>query len=82
MVVIDKISLNLAHFEKNDVSDLIVLSGSIGWDYDENEIGTILASGKIFVHKNRGGKIVSSAAIIPYDSEAASIGMVIVDEVL
>lgn len=81
MVVIDKKSLSLVQLEKNDVSDLIDLSGSIGWDYDENEIGTIMASGKIFGHKNREGKIVSSAAIIPYDTEVASIGMVIVDEV-
>ncbi|MGD6874263.1 GNAT family N-acetyltransferase [Sutcliffiella horikoshii] len=81
MVVIDKKSLSVVQFEKNDVSDLIELSGSIGWDYDENEIGTIMASGKIFGHKNRERKIISSAAIIPYDSEVASIGMVIVDEV-
>lgn len=38
-----------------------------------------MATGKIFGHKNRKGKIVSSAAIIPDDSEVASIGMVIVD---
>lgn len=80
MVVIDKKSLSLVQLEKNHVSDLIKLSGSIGWDYDEDEIGTIMASGKIFGHKNSLGKIVSSAAIIPYDSEVASIGMVIVDK--
>lgn len=80
MVVINKKSLSLVQLEKNDVSDLIELSSSIGWDYDEEEIRTIMASGNIFGHKNDLGKIVSSAAIIPYDSDVASIGMVIVDK--
>ncbi len=39
-----------------------------------------MASGKIYGHKNTVGKIVSSAAIIPYDTNLASIGMVIVNE--
>ncbi|WP_191560264.1 GNAT family N-acetyltransferase [Metabacillus idriensis] len=80
MDIIDKTFLNLVQFEKSDVPGLINLSGSIGWDYDENEIGTVMESGKIFGHKNPEGKIVSSAAIIEYDTKLASIGMVIVDK--
>lgn len=80
MNIIDKSSLSLVQIEKSDVSGLIGLSSSIGWDYDKKEIETVLASGTIFGHKNHKGKIVSSAAIIPYDTDVASLGMVIVDE--
>jgi len=72
--------LKLVEFDKNDVLGLVELSTSVGWDYDEQEIRTILSSGKIYGHKNAVGKIVSSAAIIPYDTDLASIGMVIVNE--
>ncbi|MFJ8102970.1 MULTISPECIES: GNAT family N-acetyltransferase [unclassified Lysinibacillus] len=72
--------LQLVLFDANDISGLIALSDSVGWDYDESEIRTVMMSGKIFGHKNAVGKIVSSAAIITYDSNLASIGMVIVHE--
>ncbi|PAE87444.1 GNAT family N-acetyltransferase [Shouchella clausii] len=80
MVIYNKPILELVQFDKCDVPGLIELSASVGWDYDENEIGTVLSSGKIFGHKNAEGKIVSSAAIIPYDTSLASIGMVIVNK--
>nr|WP_205182516.1 GNAT family N-acetyltransferase [Metabacillus iocasae] len=70
--------LDLVQFNKCDVKGLIELSASVGWDYDEHEVGTVLSSGKIFGHKNEQGAIVSSAAIVPYDAKLASIGMVIV----
>ncbi|TQR08166.1 GNAT family N-acetyltransferase [Psychrobacillus lasiicapitis] len=66
-------------FGKYDVLGLVELSSSVGWDYDEYEIRTVMSSGKIFGHKNAVGKIISSAAIIPYDTDLASIGMVIVN---
>ena len=72
--------LELMQFDKYDVLDLIELSASVGWDYDEFEIKTVMSSGNIFGHRNNEGKIVSSAAIIPYDTNLASIGMVIVNE--
>ncbi|MFB7158818.1 GNAT family N-acetyltransferase [Lysinibacillus sp. NPDC056232] len=72
--------LQLVVFEENDIPGLIALSDSVGWDYDEFEIRTLMMSGKIFGHKNAEGKTVSSAAIITYDSNVASIGMVIVHE--
>ncbi|MED4018763.1 GNAT family N-acetyltransferase [Sutcliffiella cohnii] len=80
MVTYNKPILELVQFDKCDVPGLIELSASVGWDYDEKEIGTVLSSGKIFGHKNAEGKIVSSAALIPYDSSLASIGMVIVNK--
>ena len=72
--------LELVKFHKYDVLGLIELSASVGWDYDEHEIRTVMSSGNIFGHRNTEGKIVSSAAIIPYDTNLASIGMVIVNE--
>lgn len=76
----NKIELKLVEFDKYDVLGLVELSTSVGWDYDEYEVRTVMASGKIYGHKNTVGKIVSSAAIIPYDTNLASIGMVIVNE--
>lgn len=76
----NKIELKLVEFDKYDVLGLVELSTSVGWDYDEYEVRTAMASGKIYGHKNTVGKIVSSAAIIPYDTNLASIGMVIVNE--
>ncbi|MGE6755506.1 GNAT family N-acetyltransferase [Rossellomorea sp. NPDC071047] len=39
-----------------------------------------MSSGKVFGHKNTEGEIASSAAIVPYETSFASIGMVIVKE--
>jgi N-acetylglutamate synthase-like GNAT family acetyltransferase len=75
-----KTTLTLNILDKNDIAGLIALSASVGWDYDEQEIHTIMSSGKIVGHKNEAGQIVSSAAIIPYDGNLASIGMVIVNQ--
>ncbi|WP_172655768.1 GNAT family N-acetyltransferase [Rossellomorea aquimaris] len=72
--------LHLVQFEKKDIPGLIELSKSVGWDYDLHEIGTVMSSGKVFGHKNTEGEIVSSAAIVPYETSFASIGMVIVKE--
>jgi predicted GNAT family N-acyltransferase len=68
----------LEKFETHDIFGLIELSTSVGWDYDKNEVSTIMSSGRIYGHKNEKGEIVSSAAIIDYGSKLASIGMVIV----
>ncbi|MFC7785489.1 GNAT family N-acetyltransferase [Rossellomorea sp. GCM10028870] len=72
--------VDLVQFDKKDIPGLIELSESVGWDYDEHEIGTVMSSGKVFGHKNTEGEIVSSAAIIPYEANFASIGMVIVNK--
>ncbi len=80
MITYKKTELELVRFDETDVVGLIDLSTSVGWDYDEHEIGTVLSSGKIFGHKNAQGKIVSCAAIIPYDNSIASVGMVIVNK--
>lgn len=76
----NKSVLELVQFDEYDILELIELSASVNWDYDEHEIRTVMSSGKIFGHKNAEGKIVSSAAIISYDTDLASIGMVIVNK--
>ncbi|MEC1157957.1 GNAT family N-acetyltransferase [Cytobacillus horneckiae] len=68
----------LESLNESDIERLIQLSTSVGWDYDYDEIKTILSSGKVFGHKTENGEVVSSAAIIPYDTNIASIGLVIV----
>lgn len=80
MTTYNKNTLALVEFDENDISGLITLSASVEWDYDEFEIATVLSSGKIFGHKDAAGTIVSSAAIIKYDTHIASIGMVIVHQ--
>lgn len=71
--------VELVELNEKDTRGLVDLSASVGWDYDEGEVGTLLSSSyKMFGHKNRDGKLVSSAAIIPYDHKLAWIGMVIV----
>ncbi|MFX3673456.1 MAG: GNAT family N-acetyltransferase [Paenisporosarcina sp.] len=68
----------LDKLDKQDIPGLIELSTSVGWDYNREEITTIMSSGIIYGHKNKEGKIVSSAAIVAYESKVASVGMVIV----
>ncbi|MEH7444989.1 GNAT family N-acetyltransferase [Bacillus sp. JJ1122] len=75
-----KTTLTLTILNEKDIAGLIALSASIGWDYDEHEIRTVMSSGKIVGHKCEEGQIVSCAAIIPYEGNLASIGMVIVNQ--
>ncbi|MGG0454623.1 GNAT family N-acetyltransferase [Bacillus mycoides] len=80
MSVSERTVINLVALEEHDIPGLIALSAAVGWDYDKDEIQTVMSSGKVYGHKNKEGKIVSSAAIIPYGSSLASIGMVIVHQ--
>jgi hypothetical protein len=52
MQIEDHVVLKVERFNLNDVSGLIRLSSSVGWDYDEEEIHTILSSVSIFGQKN------------------------------
>lgn len=73
-------NLKLNVLDENDIEGLISFSQSVGWDYDRDEIRTVMSSGKILGHQNELGQIVSSGAIIPYDTHLASIGMIIVNQ--
>lgn len=61
-----------------DVAQLIHLSDTVGWDYDEGDICTIMSSGTVYGHVTQTGDVVSCAAVIPYGKDLVSIGMVIV----
>ncbi|MDM5187908.1 GNAT family N-acetyltransferase [Bacillus sp. DX4.1] len=63
---------------KKDISYLVALSESIGWDYNMEEIQTIFHSGVVYGGKNEQGEIIASAAIILYGEQLVAIGMVIV----
>ncbi|KPV60813.1 hypothetical protein QJ48_03310 [Paenibacillus sp. A3] len=63
---------------ETDISGLIALSESVGWDYAEPELRTVLSSGTVYGIKNNYQQILASAAIIPYGRQLASIGLVIV----
>jgi ribosomal protein S18 acetylase RimI-like enzyme len=76
----ERASYSLQPFTHADIAGLVALSASVGWDYDEREVRTVMAAGRVFGHRDEAGRIVSSAAIVPYDDSLASIGMVIVDE--
>ncbi|MBG9944472.1 GNAT family N-acetyltransferase [Brevibacillus formosus] len=78
MIKVNSIDSCLHSLTISDIPGLIALSDSVGWDYDETEIHTILSIGTAFGHKDASGTLLSSAAIIPYDDNLASIGMVIV----
>ncbi|KIL74498.1 GNAT family N-acetyltransferase [Bacillus badius] len=72
--------LPITGLHERDIPGLIALSKSVGWDYHTEELKTILSSGVVMGHKNEKGEVVSSAAIIPYDTASASLGMVIVND--
>ncbi|MFD3448919.1 GNAT family N-acetyltransferase [Microbacteriaceae bacterium 4G12] len=72
-------SISLKALNKLDIEKIVNLSHSVGWDYDQHEIQTVLDSGNIYGHINEHDELLSSAAIIPYGQDLASIGMVIVN---
>ncbi|MCE0452120.1 GNAT family N-acetyltransferase [Brevibacillus sp. AF8] len=78
MIKVNSVDSGLHSLTISDIPGLIALSDSVGWDYDEAEIHTILSIGTVFGHKDASGTLLSCAAIIPYDDKLASIGMVIV----
>jgi N-acetylglutamate synthase-like GNAT family acetyltransferase len=71
--------ISLKRLNEEDISGLIELSASVGWDYEREEILTVLNSGTVFGHKTIDGKLVSCSALIPYNVSLAWLGMVIVD---
>lgn len=71
-------SVRLRQLNNDHVENLLSLSESVGWDYDRREITSIMESGSFFGHIDHSGNLVSSAAVMVYGPELASIGMVIV----
>lgn len=70
---------NIEKLHTNHINQLITLSKAVGWDYDHDEISTIMKTGTIVGCKDSSQNIIASAAIIPYGGGSlTSIGMVIV----
>ncbi|WP_169871388.1 GNAT family N-acetyltransferase [Shouchella patagoniensis] len=68
----------IIELQTNDISSIVALSETVGWDYDKREVRTVLEVGTVYVIKN-GDYVIASAALIPYaNTGLASIGMVIV----
>ncbi|WP_044899459.1 hypothetical protein [Brevibacillus sp. LEMMJ03] len=40
----------LQRFTHADIPGLVALSASVGWDYDERDIRTVMAAGRVFGH--------------------------------
>lgn len=64
---------------KEHILPLISLSYSLGWDYDEPEISTLMETGEVYGHLTATGRLVSSGAVIKYGKNLSSIGMIMVD---
>lgn len=73
-----KAFLELIKIQESHIKDLITLSTTVGWEYDEKEVKTLLSSGKVFGYVTKENTVIACAAIIPYETRLASIGMVIV----
>lgn len=73
-------SFRLHALTENDIPALIALSDSVGWDYDEAELRTILSTGNVFGHRNEADQLISCSAILVYEEQLATIGMVIVHD--
>ncbi|MGM0790807.1 MAG: GNAT family N-acetyltransferase [Bacillota bacterium] len=71
--------ISLIRMNEDDIQGLIKLSAAVGWDYEQEEVLTVLKSGTVLGHKTAGGELVSCAALIPYDDSLAWLGMVITD---
>ncbi len=70
-------------FSLNDLTDLRRLSLGEDWPHSIEDWQTIISSGEVFGHRDATGRILSSAAVIPYGPpgapQLAALGMVIVD---
>lgn len=70
-------SLTLHRLDEADIPDLVELSAHLDWDYSPEEVATVMKTGVVYGHKNKG-KTISSAAIFAYGDALASVGMVMV----
>ncbi|KIV76776.1 acetyltransferase, GNAT family [Bacillus mycoides] len=70
--------IRVERLRKGKIEDIVALSSHIGWDYNREEIETILHTGIVYGVVNEREELIASAAIILYGETLASIGMVIV----
>ncbi|RAN88569.1 GNAT family N-acetyltransferase [Bacillus sp. SRB_28] len=73
-----ELEIRVERLRKGKIEDIVALSSHIGWDYNREEIETILHTGIVYGVVNEREELIASAAIILYGETLASIGMVIV----
>ncbi|EJV88568.1 GNAT family N-acetyltransferase [Bacillus mycoides] len=73
-----ELEMRVERLRKGRIEDIVALSSYIGWDYNREEIETILNTGIVYGVVNEREELIASAAIILYGETLASIGMVIV----
>ncbi|EJV60066.1 hypothetical protein BWGOE4_12650 [Bacillus mycoides] len=73
-----ELEMRVERLRKEKIEDIVALSSYIGWDYNREEIETILNTGIVYGVVNAKEELIASAAIILYGETLASIGMVIV----
>lgn len=73
----------ISGFSLEDLTGLRRLSLGEDWPHSIEDWQTIISSGEVFGHRDASGRILSSAAVIPYGPpgkpQLAALGMVIVD---
>lgn len=73
-----ELEMRVERLRKGRIEDIVALSSYIGWDYNREEIETVLNTGIVYGVVNEREELIASAAIILYGETLASIGMVIV----
>ncbi|MED0962558.1 GNAT family N-acetyltransferase [Bacillus paramycoides] len=73
-----ELEIRVERLRREKIEDIAALSSYIGWDYNREEIETILNTGIVYGVVNEKEELIASAAIILYGETLASIGMVIV----
>ncbi|NWK70521.1 GNAT family N-acetyltransferase [Bacillus paramycoides] len=73
-----ELEIRVERLRREKIEDIVALSSYIGWDYNREEIETILNTGIVYGVVNEKEELIASAAIILYGETLASIGMVIV----
>ncbi|MGE6347672.1 GNAT family N-acetyltransferase [Bacillus mycoides] len=73
-----ELKMRVERLSREKTEDIVALSSYIGWDYNREEIETILNTGIVYGVVNEREELIASAAIILYGETLASIGMVIV----
>ncbi|MGR3777685.1 GNAT family N-acetyltransferase [Bacillus paramycoides] len=73
-----ELKIRVERLKREKIEDIVALSSYIGWDYNREEIETILNTGIVYGVVNEKEELIASAAIILYGETLASIGMVIV----
>lgn len=77
-----ELEIRVERLREAKTGNIVSLSSYIGWDYNREEIETIFNAGIVYGVWNEREELIASAAIILYGEKLASIGMVIVHQII